>query len=218
MKKYLITGLAILLPVVLTSMIIIFLFDFFTDPFVNGVRQLFNLVQEHFSLTLSEGLALFISRILVIIFLFIFILVLGVVARWFLIKNIISGTNRLISRIPIIKSVYKVSREIILALFSLDGKKAFHYPVMLPFPDDPIFCIGFHAGQVAAECQAKVSTPLVSVFTPTAPHPISGFLFLVPQTEVHRLNMSNEEAVKFLVSCGLVCHISNDQGSPHEIF
>ena len=204
MKKYLITGLAILMPVVLTGMIIIFLFDFFTTPFVSIVGQLFSLVQTHFAFTLSEGLALFISRVLVIVFLFSFIVILGVVARWFLIKNMISGANLLMSRIPIVKSVYKISREIILALFSLDGKKAFHYPVMIPFPSEPLFCLGFSTGQVAEECQQKIDTPLVSVFTPTAPHPISGFLFLVPQNEVHKLDMTNEDAVKFFVSCGMV--------------
>jgi len=208
MKKHFLTGLAILLPVVLTTMIIIFLFNFLTTPFVNLVSQLFSLIQKHFLFTLSKGSALFVSRILVIIFLFIFIFILGVIARWFLIKNIMSGGSRLISRIPIFKSVYKISKEIISALFSLDGKKAFHHPVVLPFPQEPLFGIGFNTGQVAEECQKAVDVPLFSIFTPTAPHPISGFLLFVPQSEVHKLDMSNEEAIKFLVSCGLVCHTS----------
>ena len=218
MKKYLITGLVILMPVVLTVMIIKFLFDFFTTPFVSMTEHLFSLVQHDFKFTLSRGLTLFISRILVIVFLVVFIFILGIVARWFLIKNMISGTNNLMSRIPIVKSVYKIIREIISALFSLDGKKAFHHPVLVPFPDNPLFCIGFNTGEVAEECQAMVDTPLVSVFTPTAPHPISGFLFLMPKNEVHKLDMSNEEALKFLVSCGMVYHLSEKEGTQHELF
>lgn len=218
MKKYLITGLVILMPVALTTMIILFLFDFFTTPFVSIIEHLFALVQSNFSFTLSHGLTLFISRIFVIVFLFIFILILGIVARWFLIKNVISGTHLLLSRIPIVKSVYKISKEIISALFALDGKKAFHHPVLVPFPDQPLFCIGFNTGQVAEECQEKVSTPLVSVFTPTAPHPISGFLFLMPESDVHKLDMSNEEAVKFLISCGMVHNLSDEKGNQHELF
>jgi uncharacterized membrane protein len=206
------------MPVALTIMIILFLFDFFTTPFVSIIERLLSLVQNNFAFTLPEGLTLFISRIFVMIFLFIFILVLGIVAHWFLIKNVISGTHLLISRIPIVKSVYKISREIISALFSLDGKKAFHHPVLVPFPDQPLFCVGFNTGQVAEECQQKVNTPLISVFTPTAPHPISGFLFLMPESDVHKLDMSNEEAVKFLVSCGMVYHLSNENGNQHEVF
>lgn len=219
MKKYLLTGLAILMPVALTTMIIIFLFNFFTAPFVNIVSHLFSLIQKHFLFTLSKNSALFISRVFVILFLFTFIFLLGVVARWFLIKNIISATNILLSRIPIVKSVYKVSKEIILALFSLDGKKAFHHPVLLPFPNDPLFCIGFHTGQIAEECQRAVKEPLIPIFAPTAPHPISGFLFLVPKKETYLLDMTNEDALKFLVSCGLVCHTSLPKvDSDHDIF
>ena len=204
MKKYLITGIAILMPVALTAMIILFLFNFFTAPFVSVVEHLVYFTQKHFNFILSKGLTLFISRILVILFLFIFIVLLGIIARWFLIKNIISATHRLMYRIPIINSIYKVCKEIISALFALDGKKAFHHPVLIPFPDKPTFGIGFSAGEVAKECQEKVDFPLVSVFAPTAPHPISGFLFLVSQDDVHKLDMTNEEAIKFLVSCGLV--------------
>jgi len=211
MKKYLITGLVILMPVVLTTMIIAFLFDFFTEPFVHIIGHFFALVQMHFAFTLSDGLTLFISRVLIIIFLFMFILTLGIVAHWFVIKKVLSGTHHLISRIPIVKSVYKISREIISAFFALDGKKAFHHPVLVPFPSDSLFCVGFSAGEVAKECQQKIATPLISVFVPTAPHPISGFLFLMPQTEVHTLNMTNEEAIKFLVSCGMVCPMTQER-------
>lgn len=219
MKKYLLTGLAILMPVALTAMIIVFLFNFFTTPFVHIVSHLFILIQKHFSFVLSKNLALFISRLFVIFFLGLFIFILGFVAHWFLIKNIISGANLLLSRIPIVKTVYKISRDIILALFSLDGKKAFHHPVLIPFPNDPLFCIGFNTGRIAEECQTAVGEPLIPVFAPTAPHPISGFLFLVPQKEAHKLDMTNEEALKFLISCGLVCHTSLPKvDSDHDIF
>jgi uncharacterized membrane protein len=219
MKKYFITGLAILLPVVLTVMIIVFLFNLLTTPFVHGVNHLFLLIQKHFSFSLSQGLALFVSRVFIILFLVTFIFLLGVVARWFLIKHILAWTNHLFSKIPIIKSVYHIIREVISALFSLDGKKAFHHPVLLPFPKDPLFSIGFHTGRVAEECQKAVGVPLAPVFVPTAPHPISGFLFLVPENEAKKIDMTNEEAIKFLVSCGLVYQTSSSEGDgKNELF
>lgn len=197
-KKYLITGLAILLPLVLTLMVIVFLVDFFTSPFANLVES------RIVKVDLPPGLTVFISRILALILLCIFILFLGVVARWFIIKNIISGTHSILSRIPFIKTVYKTSRDIIAALFSSEGKKAFKHPVMFPFPYRPTYSIGFQAGEVAEEITQTLKTPLVSVYAPTAPHPITGFLFLVPEKDVYKLDMTNEEAVKYLVSCGLI--------------
>jgi uncharacterized membrane protein len=203
-KKYLITGLALLLPLVLTIMVIFFLVDVFTSPFVHLIEMhIFAKVQ------LPEGVILFISRILALILLVVFIFFLGVVARWFIIKNIISGTNHILSRIPLIKTVYKVSRDVIAALFSLDGKKAFKQPVMIPFPHRPTYAIGFQAGEVAEEIQNTVKVPLVSVFAPTAPHPITGFLFLMPEKDVVKIDMTNEEAVKYLVSCGLIHSLKN---------
>jgi len=204
MKKYLLTGFVLLLPLVLTLMVIFFLFDLFTAPFVNIVGPIVSLIQEKLPFVLPEGFTLFLSRLFALIFLCIFILVLGIVTRWLVVKNLIGWTNSLISRIPFVKTVYKVSADVFNALFSTDGKKAFKRPVMVPFPCRPNFCLGFQAGEVAEECQQKVKTPLVSVFAPTAPHPISGFLFLVPEKDVYEIDMSNEEVLKFLVSCGMI--------------
>ncbi len=199
MKKYFLTGLAIMLPLVLTLIVIFFLIDVFTSPFVEIISK-YIFANVH----LPHALILFISRILALILLCIFIFILGLVARWFLIKNLISGTNALLTRIPLIKSVYKVSRDIVSALFSTEGKKAFKYPVLVPFPFSPTYTLGFQAGEVAQEIQEVIQTPLVSVYAPTAPHPVTGFLLLIPQEDVRKLEMTNEEAVKYLISCGLV--------------
>lgn len=220
MKKYLLTGLIVLLPAALTLMIIIFLFDFFTGPFVNIVGPFTAYIQLKLNIVFPEGFNLFLSRIFALIFLCIFIFFLGIVTQWFLVKNIISWTNKIIARIPFINTVYKVAKDVFSALFSTDGKKAFKKPVMMPFPCRPNFCFGFQAGEVAQECQEKIPTRLVSVFTPTAPHPISGFLFLVPENDVTDLDMTNEEVVKFLVSCGMILSKKemDEEKNENEIF
>ena len=204
MKKYLLTGLVILTPVALTLMIIIFLFNFFTAPLVAIVDPLILLIQSKLSVTFPDGLTLFLSRIFSLVFLCVFILLLGIITRWLVIKNLLNWGNQLISKIPLVKTIYKVSRDMFSALLSSDGKKAFKKPVMFPFPERPHFAVGFQAGEVAEECQRKIKTPLISVFSPTAPHPISGFLFLVPKDDVYDIDMTNQDAVKFLVSCGMI--------------
>jgi uncharacterized membrane protein len=204
MKKTLITGFIILLPVILTLMLILFLFDLFTEPFVNIVGPLVTLIQHHLPFVLPSGLTLFLSRILSLIFLCLFIFLLGFITQLFLVKSVMNWADRVLFRIPFIRTIYRVSRDVFAALFSTEGKKAFKRPVMMPFPSRPSHCLGFLAGEVATECQQKVKTPLVSVFAPTAPHPISGFLFLVPAADVHDVDLTNEEVVKFLVSCGMI--------------
>lgn len=200
MKKYLVTGFVILTPVALTILIIGFLFNLFTEPLVKMVEPLL----QKPALIIPSELVLFISRVLSLFLLIIFIFLLGALMRWFVGKQVVAFTNKILYKIPFIRSVYKVSRDVISAIFSTDGKKAFKKPVMVPFPEKPVFSIGFHAGEVAKECQEKIKTPLMSVFMPTAPHPISGFLFLMPKSDVYDLDMTNEDAFKFLVSCGLI--------------
>ena len=204
MKKYFFTGLIILLPVALTLTVIVMLFNFFTTPFVPIVTALLDSIQTHLSFTLPQDLDAFLARIISLLLLCLFVLVLGIVARWFIVRNLIRGTHALFSRIPFIKTVFNVSRDVFSALFSREGKKAFKCPVMIPFPDQPNHSLGFVVGEVPKECQAKWPEPLAAIFTPTAPHPISGFLLFVPKKDLTTLDMTNEDAVRFLISCGMI--------------
>lgn len=204
MRKHLITGLVVLLPVALTIFVIYFLFDLFTAPLVSLVGPLVAKAQSYFSLSLPEGLTLFLSQLLSLIFLLIFILLLGFFTQLFLVKNLLHLTNHLLSKTPLLKTVYSITKDLFSALFSADGKRGFKNPVRIPYPSKPIYGIGFEAGEIPDECQQKVPQKLVPVFLPTAPHPISGFFFLVDEKEVQRLQMTNEEAIKILVSCGMI--------------
>ncbi|MBU6382978.1 MAG: DUF502 domain-containing protein [Verrucomicrobia bacterium] len=219
MKKYLLTGLVILLPVALTVMIILFLFDLFTEPFVNLVGPLVNLLQQKAHIHLPQELTLLLSRILSLILLCAFILFLGFITQLFLVKTLIQWGNNILFRIPFIKTVYKVSRDIFAALLATDGKKVFKHPVMIPFPCKPNYCLGFESGELAQECKEKLKEAMVPVFIPTAPHPISGFFFFIPASDVHRVEMTNEEVVKFLVSCGMILpKADTQQEASHDLF
>lgn len=204
MKKYLFTGLIILLPVALTLMLVIYLFDLFTSPFVAPVGSLLVSAEHALSISLPDTLNIFCARLIALVFLFIFILLLGMVARWLFVRNLIRGTHSILIKIPFIKTVFKVSRDVFSALFSQEGNKAFKRPVMIPFPDYPNHSLGFVVGEVPQECQKKVEKGLLAVFTPTAPHPLSGFLLFVEKKDVYPVAMTNEDAFKMLVSCGMI--------------
>ncbi|HSX13245.1 MAG TPA: DUF502 domain-containing protein [Chlamydiales bacterium] len=210
MKKHLLTGLVVLLPIALTLMIVLFLVDFFTAPIVSIVDALLQQIELAFHFKIPEQLVVPVSRVLSLITLFLFILFLGVIARGYVVKKFLDFSHRILSRIPLIKTIYKVSKDIFSALFSSDGKKAFKNPVIIPFPFSPSYALGFHAGEVAEEIQKKINEPLISVFMPTSPHPISGFLFFVPEKDAPKIAMTTEEAVKFLVSCGMIHSTKNE--------
>lgn len=204
MKKYFFTGFIILLPSVLTLLIIGFLFDFFTTPFVPLVTKLLILAEKHIAFTFPIWLSTFIARVIALVLLCVFVLLLGCIARWFLVRNLLQWANTIFSRIPVVRTIFNVSRDVFSALFSQDEKKVFKGPIMMPFPDVPNYTIGFLAGEVPKECQKHSPKNLVSVFAPTAPHPTSGFLFLVPEKDVFPAGMTNEEAIKYLLSCGAI--------------
>jgi uncharacterized membrane protein len=204
MKKYFLTGLVILLPVALTLVVIVFLVDLFTTPFVPIVSALLRALEHVGAFAIPDQLVLPTARALALILLCLFILFLGALTRSLFAKEILRWGEQIFSHIPFLKTVYTVSKDIFAALFSSDGKKAFKASVTLPFPFAPVRAIGFQSGSVAEEIQSKVKEPLTSVFMPTAPHPISGFLLFMPEKDVHTIAMSTEETVKFLVSCGLI--------------
>jgi uncharacterized membrane protein len=216
MKKYFITGLIILMPLALTLFVIAFLFEFFTTPFVSIVSQIVPLLAKKLPFPVPEGLIIFISRVFSLLLICALIFTLGILGRWFFVKSFFKWFNFAVAKIPVVNSIYKLSREVISALFSTDGKKIFKEPVMVPFPDKPNYCIGLRSGEAPAECEEKIGRPLVSVFAPTAPHPISGFLFILPKDDALPLDLTNEDAIKFLVSCGVILPDSETAGCPDE--
>lgn len=205
LKKQLLAGLLILLPVVLTILIINFLFEFFTAPILTPAETFVFSIQKRFDLVLPLGFAIFLARLVALLAIVLLVFILGIFARHFLLKRILQWGNQLLCRVPIIRGIYKILRDVFSALFSQDGRKqVFKEPVLVPFPDRSSYSLGFCTGDAPDECQKKAKDLLVSVFAPTAPHPISGFLFLVPKKEVRSIEITSEDAIKFIVSCGMI--------------
>ena len=207
MKKYLLAGVITLLPLALTILIVVFLFDFFAAPFLPLVK--IGVSKVPFSL--PPGVTLFISRLIALILLCLLTLLLGFTARQFIFNRFARAANKILYRIPFVKTVYKVSKDVFSAIFSPDEKQGFKEPIVTPFPHAPFFAIGFKTGDAPLECQEKAGESLVSVFAPTAPHPISGFLFLVPEKNIQSLDMTKEDAFKYLVSCGVILPGAHDK-------
>jgi len=202
MKKYFITGLITLMPIFLTIAIFIFLFDLFTAPFLSLIES--GLLKLQPTKTFSPILITIIARVIAFILICVFVFMLGLVARWFFISSLINWTNKILSKIPFVKTIYKVTKDISEAFANRKEKKLFTNPAMVNFPSPFSYAVGFQTGSVPSECQKHVDKTLTPVFVPTAPHPISGYLVFVDEEKLKRIEMTNEEAIKFTVSCGII--------------
>jgi len=203
MKKYLIAGLIILIPITLTIMLFVFLVNILTSPFLNIVTNYLTRFEQALPLLKNPALLTFVARIIIIIMLCIAIFLLGIVARWFFFKALLNVTNKILSKTPFVKTIYKSLNDIINS-FIAQERKAFTKTTMIAFPSPDSYCIGFESGEIPEECQSKVDKKLKSVFLPTSPHPISGYFIMVPEDKLYSIDMKNEDTVKFVVSCGLI--------------
>ncbi len=203
MKKYLFTGLVILLPFALTLIVIIYLFNLLTNPFFGIIQGIFHYYAVKFSITFlqNEQIIVFLSRVMALGFLFLLILVLGICARKFFFDPILRFTNNFFSRIPFVKTVYKLSKDVTKAMFT-EGKKTIKETVLAPFPSKSTYALGFTTGEVADIIRKTAKDAEVCVFIPTAPHPVSGFLLLCSRKHLHEVDITPEETIKYLLSFG----------------
>ncbi|MES2344726.1 MAG: DUF502 domain-containing protein [Chlamydiota bacterium] len=205
MKKYFLTGLIILAPFALTLVIVIYLFDLFTTPFlglVEGLVTTFAETSPHKFLQ-HKNLILFFSRVIALITLVIVILLLGFLGRKFFFDTLIHWINRIFLKIPFVKNVYRVSKDVTKAFFAQTGK-TFKKTVLLPFPHKNTYSLGFVTGNIPEPIKRILKDVDLAVFVPTAPHPFSGFIVLTSKEEAREVDITTEEAFKFLVSCGVV--------------
>lgn len=206
MKKYLITGMIILLPLALTVFIVKFFFNLLTDPFVDavkGVLNYFGIFNTGFWFISSEEIQLLVSKLLIFIFLFAFTVLLGYLTSWFLIRYLLKMWDFILHRIPIVRTIYKGCQDVINTIFS-SNNQSFKQVVMVPFPHPDVYSIGFVTRDDLSPINDPNGSPLCAVFVPTTPNPTSGFLITLEKKNLVFLDMKVEEAFKCIISCGVI--------------
>ncbi len=205
LKKYFFTGFITLLPIALTLIIATWLFNLFTAPVEGIVEKLILTYESNLGLSLEhrETLVIVLSKLISFLFLMLFILFLGFCGQKFLMNYFLKFTDKLFSHIPLIRTIYRLSHDITKAVFS-DSKKTFKETVLIPFPHRDALAIGFVTGNTPEIFnQGPLKTDL-AVFVPTAPHPMSGFVLLTPRSITIPVDVSVEDAFKFLISAGVL--------------
>ena len=132
-----------------------------------------------------------------------FILVIGLMARNIVGRWLLGTGEQVLQAIPLAGSIYKTLKQILETLLQ-DSKTKFRRVVMLEYPRQGVWSIGFVTGIVTPGVQAHINQPLLSVFIPTTPNPTSGWYTIIPESEVITINISIEDAFKILISGGIV--------------
>ena len=192
-RGYFLTGIIVTAPVGLTFYVS-FLFIGFID---SKVRNLIP-VKYHYDNILPfeiPGIGLLIVFIMLT---FIGFLTAGIIGRY-----IIKLGERIIARLPIIRSVYGALKQIFESVLKTSSK-SFREVVLIEYPRKGIWAIGFITGDTKGEVQEISKNKFVNVFLPTTPNPTSGFLLFVPRKDLKVLNMNVEEGIKMVISGGIV--------------
>ena len=192
-KNYLFTGILVTAPVVITFWIVFSLVNLF-DALVNPIIPIYLNPNSYLPRDVP-GLGL--------IILVIFLIGIGSLAANFFGSWLLKKTDLIIQKIPLIKIFYKTIKQIFETILKTNSD-AFREAVLVEYPRKGVWVIGFTTGEVQGEVKNKLKKKLTNVFIPTTPNPTSGFLLMVPNSELKKLNVSVDDAIKTIVSAGII--------------
>lgn len=195
LKKYMLTGILVWLPLIVTAWVITYI--------VNAADQLIAWLplqwQPQYRLGFNiHGLGV-IAALVVVLF-------TGVFAANVLGRKIIEGWDSLLGRIPVVKSIYSSVKKVSESLLS-DSRQSFKTPVLVPFPQPGIWTIGFVSGKIPPALQKQLpdhEATYTPVYVPTTPNPTGGYYIMVHPEDLRTLDMSVDEALKYVISLGMV--------------
>jgi uncharacterized membrane protein len=189
-RRRFIAGVAVILPVI-TTLVVVWLFIKFIAGWSVDLLRLLPFMK------LVPGPVLLLLGLIIIVFL---IYLAGAMATSYFGKKLIRASENLLSKPPVIKSIYSASRQVVDAV--LTGKKpAFRSVVLVQFPYKGSWAIGFVTNPEPWVIDGKEH---INIYVPTAPNPTSGWYMIVPREDVRPVDLSVEEGLKIVISAGLV--------------
>ena len=192
MKSYFVTGLLIWVPLVITAWVV--------NLLIGSMDMTLDLlpIQWQPKTWLGReipGLGVLMTGII--------ILVTGLLGQNFIGQRLVGVWENLLSRIPIVRTIYSSVKQVSDTILSPSGN-AFRKALLVQYPRTDVWTIAFQTGSPSDEVSANVSGDMISVYVPTTPNPTSGFFLMMPVDQVIELKMSVDEALKYVVSMGVV--------------
>jgi uncharacterized membrane protein len=199
-KKYLVAGLLVWLPLAITVWVLSWLLGVLDGVFAGllSATQALLPAAAHASIERLRDvpglgvLALGVGMLLTGVF------VANIFGQWWF-----RQWDRVLGKIPIVKSIYNSVKQVSDTLFSSNGN-AFREAVLVQYPRQGSWTIAFVTGKPGGEVATRLTGDYVSVYVPTTPNPTSGFFLMMPRADVLALRMSVDEALKYVISMGVV--------------
>jgi len=194
------TGLAIVLPAVISIAVVVWLFG--TVSNITDTLLIFlprNLTHREY----GAGPMHWYWSLCALAVAILLIGLVGGLARHYFGKKLIELVDLALLRVPLLGKIYSAIKQVNEA-FSPSSKSSFKQVVLVEFPRAGQYSVGFVTGEDHREVQQKTRERVLSVFVPTTPNPTSGFLVLVPENEITRLDMSVADGIKFIISLGAI--------------
>jgi uncharacterized membrane protein len=192
MKRYLIAGLLVWAPLGITIWVL--------NALVSALDQTLQIVPEQFRPDRLIGYHIPGFGVLLS---FAILLVTGAIAANFAGARLIAMWEGLLARIPFVKSIYSSVKQVSDTVLSDQGT-AFRKALLVEFPRPGCWTIAFLTGAPAGEVAAFLPGEHISVYVPTTPNPTGGYFVMVPRASVRELDMSVDEALKYIISMGVV--------------
>lgn len=192
-RRYFISGLLVWLPIWVTILAIKFLVDILGNS-INLLPHRYQpdaLIGFHI-----PGIGVIIT-VLVIFF-------TGLIVANFVGKRLVAIGDAFIARIPLVRTIYMGVKQVLQTLFT-PGGQSFRKVLLVEYPRPGMWSLAFQTGDGTPEVEKSLNgESMVSIFIPTTPNPTSGFLMMVPRKNVIEMQMSVEQALKFVISLGVV--------------
>lgn len=192
LKRYLIAGLLVWVPLTVTGFVVYVLVDLMDQTLLllpPGYRPD---VLLGFNI---PGLGVVLTVVVVF--------VTGVIVANLFGKELVGFGESLLSRIPLVRSIYAGVKQVVETVFSSTGQ-SFRQVLLVEYPRREMWTLAFQTGMDSGEAQRKTGRDVINVYVPTTPNPTSGFFIMVPREDVVMLDMSVDEGLKMLISMGVV--------------
>ncbi len=192
LRRYLVAGILVWLPLGVTIAIVMFLVRQMDRTLVLLPRQ------YHPEEWLGVGIPG-----LGVILTFLLLLLTGVLTANFVGRALVKAWESLLHRIPVARSIYSASKNFAEIVFS-DSGNAFNKVLLVEYPRKGVYSLTFQTATEIGEIQGRTGEEVVCCFVPTTPNPTSGFIIIVPRKDAIELDMEVDEAIKLIMSLGVV--------------
>lgn len=200
-KLNLFAGIVVLAPLVVTLWLfktLVIAVDNYLLGFIPAQYHLNNVIYNHFNVIIPvdpHGLGLLGGVV--------FLVIVGLLVRNIFGRTLLNWGERVLSRIPGVSAVYNSVKQITETI-TASNSKSFRKVVMVEYPREGIWAVGFVSGTTQGQAQNKIDKKLVNVFLPTTPNPTSGFLLFFPEEDLIELDMTVDQGLKMIISAGIV--------------